>query len=44
LPRPASPMLDVVSPVVEQFHVKSREVVENPKVSDATVALYDVVV
>ena len=52
MPRPASPVLEVVSLVahdgvhseeVEQIHLKSQEVVENPKVSDATVGLSDVV-
>lgn len=52
MPRPGSPVLDFVSSLahddvhsdeVEQLHLIPREVVENTKVSYATVALSDVV-
>lgn len=52
LPRPGSPVLGVVSSLahddmhsdeVEQLHLIPREVIENTKVSYATVALSDVV-
>ena len=48
MPRPASPVLELASHVahddvhsdeVEQLHLKLWEVVENPKVSDVSVAL-----